>query len=57
MYRQTSPPINKGGQEFIKFDGIINKIEAFEKCLFLFKFKGCENFNHRHTLSISRIKI
>jgi len=30
-------------------------IEAFEKCLILFKFKAGEDFNHRHTLSISRI--
>ena len=29
----------------------------FEKCSFLFKFKEGENFNHRNTLSISRIKI
>jgi len=27
------------------------------KCSILFKFKAGENFNHRHTLSISRIKI
>jgi hypothetical protein len=32
-------------------------VEAFEKCLLLFKAKEDENFNHRHTLSISRIKI
>ena len=31
--------------------------EIFEKCSFLFKFKEGENFNHRNTLSISRIKI
>ena len=31
--------------------------ETFEKCLFLFKFKEGENFNHRNTLSISRIII
>jgi hypothetical protein len=31
--------------------------EIFEKCQFLFEFKEGENFNHRHTLSISRIKI
>ena len=31
--------------------------ETFEKCSFLFKFKEGENFNHRNTLSISRIKI
>jgi len=32
-------------------------IEAFEKCSILFKAKKGANFNHRHTLSISRIKI
>ena len=31
--------------------------ETFEKCIFLFAFKEGENFNHRNTLSISRIKI
>jgi len=31
--------------------------EAFEKCSFLFKAKEDENFNHRNTLSILRIKI
>ena len=35
----------------------IHKIETFEKCSFLFKFKEDENFNHRNTLSISRITI
>jgi len=34
-----------------------NKIETFEKCSILFKFKEGENFNHRNTLSILRIKI
>jgi hypothetical protein len=29
--------------------------ETFEKGSFLFKFKEGENFNHRHTISISRI--
>jgi hypothetical protein len=33
------------------------KNEAFEKCSILFKFKEGENFNHRNTLSILRIKI
>jgi len=32
-------------------------VETFEKCSFLFKFKEGENFNHRNTLSISKIKI
>jgi len=31
--------------------------ETFEKCSFLFKFKEGEDFNHRNTLSILRIKI
>ncbi len=31
--------------------------ETFEKCSILFKTKEGENFNHRNTLSISRIKI
>jgi len=32
-------------------------IEALEKRSILFKYKAGENFNHRHTLSISRIEI
>jgi hypothetical protein len=31
--------------------------ETFEKGSFLFKFKEGENFNHRNTLNILRIKI
>ena len=31
--------------------------ETFEKCSILFNFKEDENFNHRHTSSIPRIKI
>jgi hypothetical protein len=31
--------------------------ETFEECSILFKFKEDEDFNHRNTLSISRIKI
>jgi hypothetical protein len=31
--------------------------ETFEKCSILFKAKAGENFNHRHTLSISRIEL
>jgi hypothetical protein len=31
--------------------------ETFEKCSILFEFKEDEGFNHRNTLSISRIKI
>jgi len=37
----------------LSFKGIHN--ETFEKCQFLFKFKKGDNFNHRNTLSISRI--
>jgi hypothetical protein len=33
------------------------RCEAFEKCPILFKAKEGDNFNHRNTLSISRIKI
>jgi hypothetical protein len=32
------------------------QIETFEKCSILYKVKEGENFNHRHTLSIPRIK-
>jgi len=32
-------------------------METFEEHSILFKFKEKENFNHRHTLSISRIEI
>jgi hypothetical protein len=32
-------------------------IETFGKCPILFKAKEGENFNHRNTLSILRIKI
>jgi hypothetical protein len=31
--------------------------ESFEKCPILFKVKEDENFNHRNTFGISRIKI
>jgi hypothetical protein len=31
--------------------------ESFEKCSILFKVKKDENFNHRNTFSILRIKI
>jgi len=34
-----------------------NDSETFEKCSILFKAKEGENFNHRNTLSILRIKI
>jgi len=33
------------------------RAETFEKCSILFKFKKKEDFNHRHTISISRIEI
>jgi len=32
-------------------------LETFEKCSILFKFKEGENFNHRNTCSILRIKL
>jgi len=35
----------------------IKNLETFEKCPILFKAKKGENFNHRNTLSILRIKI
>jgi len=36
---------------------ISKRKEPFSKCSILFEIKGCENFNHRNTCSISRIKI
>jgi len=36
---------------------LFTKAETFEKCPILFKFKKDENFNRRHTSSISRIEI
>jgi hypothetical protein len=39
------------------FDTTYGYDETFEKCSILFKFKEDENFNHRNTLSILRIKI
>ena len=35
----------------------IKENETFEKCSILVKVKEGENFNHRNTLSISRIRI
>ncbi len=35
----------------------LSRNATFEKSSILFKYKAGENFNHRHTLSISRIKI
>jgi hypothetical protein len=46
-------PLYKGGAG----GGFCKPRETFEKCLILFKVKEGENFNHRNTLSISRIKI
>jgi hypothetical protein len=44
--------------EIIKEDGFdYRDREAFEKCSILFKFKEGDEFNRRHTLSVSRIKI
>jgi hypothetical protein len=34
-----------------------NRLETFEKYSILFKAKEDDNFNHRNTLSILRIKI
>ena len=34
-----------------------SRLETFAKCSISFKIKACEDFNHRNTLSISRIKI
>ncbi len=39
------------------YSAVIREFETFEKCSILFKFKEGENFNHRNTLSILRIKI
>ena len=39
------------------YPGGFSEIETFEKCSILFKVKEGENFNHRNTLSILRIKI
>ncbi len=52
-----SPPKTK-----FRFDskinkGILKQIEIIEKWIFLFEFKEGENFNHRNTSSIMRIKI
>jgi hypothetical protein len=44
------------GKKFKKC-GSIFLFETFEKCPILFKAKEGENFNHRNTLSILRIKI
>jgi hypothetical protein len=46
-FETTSKQLFMGGHE----------LETFEKCPILFKAKEGENFNHRNTLSISRIKI
>jgi hypothetical protein len=42
---------------FIENDLDKKHLETFEKRSILFKVKEGENFNHRHTLSIPRIKI
>jgi len=57
----VTPNICEGGG-FIVLTFCINissiqNNETFEKCSILFKFKEVEDFNHRNTLSISRIKI
>jgi hypothetical protein len=38
-------------------ENLSDQAETFEKCSILFKVKEGKNFNHRHTLSIPRIKI
>jgi len=40
-----------------KINSIRSRIETFEKCSILFKFKEGENFNHRNTSSILRIAL
>ena len=47
--------INFLGKLVCDYDTLPN--ETFAKRSILFKTKEGENFNHRHTLSISRIKI
>jgi hypothetical protein len=39
------------------YEAVSGNLETFEKCSILVKVKEGENFNHRNTLSISRIKI
>jgi len=34
-----------------------SRLESLEKCSILFKVKEEENFNHRNTFNISKIKI
>ena len=46
---------NRGAKLEIKTT--LSKNETFEKCSILLKVKEGEDFNHRHTLGISRIKI
>ncbi len=46
---------NQGGVLFFLPQASVK--ETFEKCSILFKFKEDEDFNHRNTFSISRIKI
>ena len=41
----------------ININWMLFSTEAVSKCSILFKIKEGENFNHRNTLSISRIKI
>ncbi len=40
-----------------EFSGIEARTETLEKCSILLKFKEGENFNHRNTFSILRIKL
>ena len=67
---QVSSALSSFKQRFASEENTsyVNKFEAafqqtffisktFEKCSILFKFKADEDFNRRHTFSISRIKI
>jgi four helix bundle protein len=47
----------KGNKEFMPFLNIAQGSETFEEHSILTKYKEGDNFNHRNTLSISRIEI
>jgi hypothetical protein len=58
LFHGKKHPKEMGEAEISQFiSHLAVKRETFEKCSFLFKFKECENFNHRNTLRILRIKI
>jgi hypothetical protein len=52
-----APPVNSLNRVLFSLFKSFPNIETFEKCSFLFEFKEGENFNHRNTFSISRIKL